>query len=470
MANLPRIGQLQGSTSNSPMLSRDVASWATNNSPTAFLTVILKSLKDTEDFINIKNDLKNRKPKDIAVVIAAAGQTDKSNLNRSAVQNLLDGNDILYSELRENKDTKNLLETSDLTKPEGHAELYRLILSEQLEFEFKREQVFSYPDSDFMTHILNVTHILQVGPHAHTGLWMTTYAMVVHFDKGHNNCYLEQHGNLPASMQKKGLGGMFQLGQSATSEIVTVDKKMPIVPVLFRAYANYMAKYTEKNTLGKPPLTPISIVKRLRNNLGFVNFGEFISELSRTGSLNTTGARDPIHTEALAYAQEHISSAGGSLENVDAFCQNKIETVKKDAITKFLHALWSSDIKVGSAPSVGVLLGEYSDVFFKGEKRIALGDYLENDSFVDEFIRGFDKDNEITNLKKVDEQRQAVRSHFKLDKPDERDELYERDERDKPDESDESDESDEPDEYGFLIVIPQTKLLGFLHAYGCSKF
>ncbi|MDP0561103.1 MAG: hypothetical protein QS721_01695 [Candidatus Endonucleobacter sp. (ex Gigantidas childressi)] len=444
MTSLPRIGQLQGSTSNSPMLSRDVASWATNDSPTAFLTVILKSLKDTEDFINIKNDLKSRNPEDIAVVIAAAGQTDKSKLNRSAVQNLLDGNDILYSELRENKDTKNLLETSYLTKPEGHAELYRLILSEQLEFEFKREQVFSYPDSDFMTHIL------QVGPHAYTGLWMTTYA-IVHFDKGHNNCYLEQHGNLPASMQKKGLGGMFQLGQSATSEIMTVDKKMPIVPVLYGAYANYMTKYTEKNTLGKPPLTPLGIVKRLRNNLGFVNFGEFISELSRTGSLNTTGARDPIHTEALAYAKENISSAGGSLENVDAFCQNKIETVKKDAITKFLHALWSSDIKVGSAPSVGVLLGEYSDVFFKGEKRIALGDYLENDSFVDEFIRGFDKDNEITNLKKVDEQRQAVRSHFKLDKPDERD------------------ERDEPDEYGFLTVIPQTELLDFLHDYGCFK-
>ncbi|MDP0588028.1 MAG: hypothetical protein QS748_02000 [Candidatus Endonucleobacter bathymodioli] len=424
-----RIVSVQGGTSNSPMLSKDVASWATNDSPPAVLTVILQSLKDTDEFRRIKDDLKSKKPENVEVLIAAAGHNDTDILNREAVRKLLGGNKILYGELSENPDIKILLDKEGLTKSEGHTELFRLIMSEQFSFEFERGKVRSRPDSDFMTFVAQ-NGLLPV----EDGLWITTYAIV--HSNNNDGRRQELHGTLPTPMKERGLGGMFQLGKVAVTS--------NILPAIIMAYAAYHETYQLKNKLGDPALTPADTVKRLtERKLGYVNFGEFISELHCSGSLSTNSARDPIHALALGGAQNKISSISAeySEKKVGAFYKSTIETVKADAITKFLHAMWKSG-KTLKNGCLGILVGEYSDVLFGGEKTISLGKYLNNDDFVDRFIKGFGDSNlKITSLDGIDKQREAVRSYFN-------------------------------DGDGYLSVIPQKDLLGMLHRYGssCIKF
>ncbi|MDP0588029.1 MAG: hypothetical protein QS748_02005 [Candidatus Endonucleobacter bathymodioli] len=396
-----RIVSLQGSTSNSPMLSRDVASWATNDSPPAVLMVILQSLMYTEEFIMIKDDLKSKKPENVEVLIFAAGYNDRDTLNREAVRNLFAGNERLYGELSENPAIKTLLDKEGLTKSEGHTEFFRLIMSKQFSFEFAPGKVRSKSDSGFMSHL--VKDVVGV----ETRLWISTYA-IVHSQNDDGNLQ-ELHGTLPTPMTEKGLGGMFQLGKVAAAS------KSEVLPAITLAYLAYHKAYEANNRLGDPALTPQGIVDRLiERSLGYVNFGEFIAELHSPGVLNTRSARDPIHLVALGAAKDTISALSNeySEELIDDFYMSTIETVKNSAITKFLHAMWKSGKKLDD-DFTGLVVGEYSKVLFQDEGNVSLDKYLNNDDFVDGFIKGFGDSNiEINGMDSIDQKREAVRSYF----------------------------------------------------------
>ncbi|MDP0588030.1 MAG: hypothetical protein QS748_02010 [Candidatus Endonucleobacter bathymodioli] len=414
---------LQGSTSNSPLLSRDIASWSTNDSPVAVLTVVLQSLKHNKEFIVIKNDLKNRQADNVNVVITAAGFDDEQILDREEVKTLFAENEILYGELSEDPDVKSLLDEEGLTRVKWHTELFRIILSKQFSFKFENRRVFSGQESCFISYVAS-----KEGPERKMDgiLWVTSYAVV----RAYKESRQDRDKPFPAPMSEPGLGGMLQLGKVATNA--------SILPALIKAYTVYREVYHRINRLGGVPvLNPNEIVDQLiSRKIEYVNFGEFIAEAFRTGSLDTYGARDPVHAVALGVAQDTISALDESTaKEMDDFYVRAIETVKYSAITKFLHAMWKSNKKVEDG-CLGVVIGEYSDVFFPEERMMSLGRYLKDDDFVDNFIKGFGESNiEITCIGSIDKQREKVRSYFNGGE-------------------------------GYLTVLPQKNLLDMLHRYG----